>query len=73
VELAGDVTIWSKPQATKSANCISQIGRMPTIAADRAPDDHLSEIGVSMTRSGRTRRAAGVTLNARPSRRCPPE
>ena len=46
------LTSWSKPQAMKSENCISQTGRRPAIAAPTAvPMMAASAIGVSRTRS----------------------
>ena len=61
-------TIWSKPQAMKSMNCISTTGRMPISAAPTAaPTIADSEIGVSITRSAPNFSSIpSVTLNAPP-------
>ncbi len=60
--------IWSKPQETKSANCISQTGRNPTTAAPTAvPTMPDSASGVSMTRSApNSSMKPSVTLKAPP-------
>ena len=62
------LTSWSKPQEMKSANCISQIGRIPTTAAPTAvPTMPDSASGVSMTRSGpNSSMKPSVTLKAPP-------
>jgi len=63
------LTIWLKPQLTKSANCISTTGRQPSSAAPAAtPSAPLSAIGVSSTRSGHRCQRPRVTRNA-PSNR----
>ena len=52
----------------KSMNCISAMGRMPISAApEAAPTMAISEIGVSMTRSGPKRSISpALVLNAPP-------
>ena len=63
------MTSWSKPHETKSANCISATGRMPSAAAPIAqpmiPD---SASGVSITRVGpNSSMKPSVTLKAPPN------
>jgi hypothetical protein len=62
------LTIWSKAQAMKSANCISTTGRCPTNAAPAAaPTIADSAMGVSITRSAPNfSRNPSVILNAPP-------
>ena len=58
----------------KSTNISSTIGRMPSAAAPvAAPMKAVSEIGVSMMRSGpkRVEQAAGGAEDAAVARRCP--
>ena len=51
--VAAWLTIWLKPSVEKSANCISMIGRMPSMAAPTArPIIASSLIGASITRPG---------------------
>jgi hypothetical protein len=66
--LPATLTIWSKPQETKSANCISQTGRSPTTAAPTAvPTIPDSARGVSITRCApNSSMKPSVTLNAPP-------
>ena len=61
-------TSWSKPQLTKSENCISAIGRRPSTAAPIAqPTIADSASGVSITRLGpNSSMKPSVTLNAPP-------
>ena len=63
------MTSWSKPQEMKSENCISAIGRMPSVAAPIAqPMIADSASGVSITRSGpNSSMKPSVTLNAPPN------
>ena len=62
------LTSWSKPQETKSENCISAIGRMPSTAAPIAqPMIADSASGVSITRFGpNSSMKPSVTLKAPP-------
>ena len=48
------LTIWLNATNEKSANCISTIGRIPSMAAPMAePTMASSEMGASMTRPGK--------------------
>ena len=61
-------TIWLKPTVEKSANCISTIGRMPSMAAPMAePMIASSLIGASSTRPGYSWARFLVALNAPPN------
>src|SRR3954462_10161877 len=66
---AATFTSWSKPHEMKSANCISQTGRMPSIAAPTAvPTIACSASGASHTRPGpNSSMNPSVTLNAPPN------
>ena len=69
VRLAGDVDELVEAAATKSANCISHTGRMPTTAAPTAvPTIADSASGVSITRvSPNSSTKPSVTLKAPPN------
>ena len=61
-------TIWLKPTVEKSANCISTIGRIPSIAAPTAnPMMASSLMGESSTRPGNSPARFLVALNAPPN------
>ena len=61
-------TIWLKPTVEKSANCISMIGRIPSMAAPMAlPTMASSLIGASSTRPGNSCARFFVALNAPPN------
>ena len=66
---AATLTSWSKPQEMKSANCISQTGFSPSIAAPTAaPMIAFSASGVSITRSApNSSTKPSVTLKAPPN------
>ena len=62
------LTIWLKPTVEKSANCISMIGRKPSMAAPTArPTIASSLMGESSTRPGNSFARFLVALNAPPN------
>ena len=66
--VAALLTIWLKPTLEKSANCISTMGRIPSMAAPMArPICASSLMGESSTRPGNSLASPLVALNAPPN------